>query len=193
VVVNAASPQEMWQLVDRARCDMPATPIIGCAVPYPMERAMAAGIAGYLIKPLTRAKLADAVGGVGDSMHRVLVVDDDRDALQMMTVLLQTTDNSLEVQSAESGPEALGILRGWHPDLMLLDILMPEMSGWQVLEAKTQDEDISDIPVILVSAQDPKDKPVLSQLVVAAMGEGLPLNKVLLCSQYLPQLLMQPD
>ena len=79
------------------------------------------------------------------------------------------------------------------PDLMLLDILMPDMSGWQVLELKDQDGDLRDIPVLLVSAQDPQEGPVVSGVVVVTMGKGLSVGKLLRCSQALPAILMEPD
>ena len=193
VVLNAVSPDNLWPLVERAGPEMPDTPVIGCAVPPQMERAWKVGAVNYLIKPVTRPVLEEAIRAVGKPVRRVLVVDDDPDVLQLFTRMLQTCDGTLEVMTASSGEQALAELRGSLPDLVLLDIIMPEVNGWQVLAAKSQDDAIKDIPVILVSAQNPREQPLASRALLVTMGEGLSLSKVLRCSLELSALLLQPD
>jgi len=172
---------------------MPDTPVIGCAVSPQLDRALKVGAVDYLTKPVTRPVLEEAIRAVGKPVRRVLVVDDDPDALQLFTRMLQTCDGALEVVTASSGEQALAELRGSPPDLVLLDIIMPEVNGWQVLATKSQDDAIKDIPVILVSAQDPREQPLASRALLATMGEGLSLSKVLRCSLELSALLLQPD
>jgi CheY-like chemotaxis protein len=113
--------------------------------------------------------------------------------LQLFTRMLYTCDDQLEIITATSGAQALEKLRASRPDLMLLDIVMPDMDGWQVLAAKRQDEELWDIPVIILSAQDPADQPMASRVLLATLGEGLSLSKLLRCSQTLLTLLRQPD
>jgi len=76
---------------------------------------------------------------------------------------------------------------------MLLDIVMPDMDGWQVLEAIAHDQGRADVPTIFVSAQDPADRLPASRLVLAAMGEGVPLRKLLRCSLQLSTLLLKSE
>jgi CheY-like chemotaxis protein len=193
VVLNAPSPDELWPLVDRARTRMPDVPIVGCSVRASVEQALTAGAAGYLLKPVTRAALQDAIELPGVQLTHVAVADDDPDASQLLVALLHTCSPGLEITTASNGREALDLLRSREPDLMLLDILMPEMNGWQVLSVKNREPAIAEIPVILVTAQDPREQPLLSQVVMAAMGEGMPIGKLVRCSQLLSMLLMQPD
>ena len=61
---------------------------------------------------------------------RVLVVDDDRDTVQTLTVLL--ADEGHEVRALHSGKEVVRVVREFNPDAVLLDIAMPELSGWEV-------------------------------------------------------------
>ena len=193
VLINAASAQDLIGLVERAGREMPDTPIIGCSLPPRMEQAHTAGASGYLLKPLLLAGLEEALDATGQELARVLVVDDDPDALPLLTRMLQIYDPALEVVTASNGQQALDMLRSTQPDLMLLDILLPDLDGRQVLTIKGQEEAIRDIPVIVISAQDPRDQPLESKYLVATMGRGLSVSKLLRSTRDLAQLLLQPD
>ena len=193
VVLNTPSPDDLWCLVDRARREITDTPIIGCCMPPRTERATTAGAKGYLIKPVTRGKLMGAIAVAGEPARRVLVVDDRADDRELFRALLQARDPSLEVMTASCGEEALDKLRDHNPDVMLLDILMPHMDGWKVLALKSQDRAIKDIPVVLVSAEDPNQRPTMSPMILATMAEGLSVTKLLSCSAQLAALLRKPD
>ena len=193
VILNTTSPNNLLPLVERARVEMPDTLILGCSVPPQVEHALRVGAVDYLIKPVTRADLEEAIKAVDTPVKHVLVVDDDPDVLQLLTRMLHACDDALEVTTALSGEQALDELRSGSPDLMLLDIVMPDMDGWQVLALKSQDEAIRDIPVILISAQDPSEQPMASKILLATKGEGLSLSKLLRCSLELSALLLKPD
>ncbi len=80
----------------------------------------------------------------------ILVVDDDAEIRDTLTAVLQ--EEGYDVRSAENGEEALIEVRRWHPDLMLLDLMMPVLSGWEVLEALEESGEIGDVPIVVVSA-----------------------------------------
>ena len=193
VVINASSPKGLWSLIEEASSRLPDMPIIGCSLPPKTEHALIAGAQGYLLKPLTRADLQAAFEALDKPVKRVLVVDDEADACKLLTRMLHAFDNSLEVLTASSGEQALEEMRGKRPDFVLLDIIMPDMDGWQVLKAKAQDEAIRDIPLVIISAQDPQDEPLSSRVVMATMGTGISISKLLRCSGELSALLLQPD
>ena len=79
----------------------------------------------------------------------VMVVDDDADILDMTRLVLE--GGGYSVLGAGSGSEALRTLERDRPDLILLDINMPEMDGWQVLRVLKVDERTSAIPVAMFS------------------------------------------
>ncbi len=81
---------------------------------------------------------------------RVLIVDD---VLDNVTVLADTLANSCLVQFASSGQECLALVRQSAPDLILLDVMMPDMSGYEVFSLLRTDEALSTIPVIFVTAK----------------------------------------
>jgi CheY-like chemotaxis protein len=85
--------------------------------------------------------------------HRasVLVVDDDEAIREVIAEVLR--DEGYRVTCAENGVQALRELQAeHHPDLVLLDLMMPVMSGWEVLEQIQTSEELSRIPIVVVSA-----------------------------------------
>jgi signal transduction histidine kinase/CheY-like chemotaxis protein len=191
VILNTPSPDTLWPMAERASLEMPDTPVIGCSLLPQIERALKAGATDYLIKPVKRTNLEEAIQAVGKPVKRVLVVDDEPDVLQLLARMLSVCDNKLEVATASNGEQALEELRDRAPDLILLDIMMPDMDGWQVLELKNRDEATKDIPVVIISAQDPAELPTTSKMLLATIGGGLPVNQLLRCSLELSALLLK--
>jgi CheY-like chemotaxis protein len=91
--------------------------------------------------------------------HRVLVVDDNPDSVAIMRGILE--GRGYDVAAASSGNEALQSLKKEAVDLVLLDIMMPEMSGMEVLQRIKEDAATGRLPVILVTAKT-QDEDVLS-------------------------------
>lgn len=82
----------------------------------------------------------------------ILVVDDTPDNLRLLSAML--TQQNYEVRKALSGKRAIASIKAGAPDLVLLDIKMPEMNGYEVCEALKQDPETQAIPVIFISALD---------------------------------------
>ncbi len=193
VILNATSRNNLGPMVEQARKNITDTPIIGCSLPPRLDRAREAGAIDYLIKPVRRADLERVIQALDAPPKRILVVDDNLDILQLFTRMLLICDESLEITTASGGKAALEELRANPPDLMLLDIIMPHMDGWQVLEQKRRDQTIRDIPVAMVSAEDITEQPVHSKVLLATTGSGFSIKKLLDCSFQLAALLMKPD
>jgi CheY-like chemotaxis protein len=87
----------------------------------------------------------------GDARQRILYVEDNASNLQLMEELLGTIGN-FTMTSAANGPLALEMVREDPPDLILLDINLPEMDGFEVLKRLQDDPNTKDIPVIAVTA-----------------------------------------
>jgi CheY-like chemotaxis protein len=87
---------------------------------------------------------------------RVLVVDDDS-AIRRMIVAALRREGPYTFFEAANGKEALDLMRSDAPDVIVLDLMMPILSGWDVLRERSHDETLRQIPVILVSAnRDPE-------------------------------------
>ncbi|MBW3562144.1 MAG: response regulator [Actinobacteria bacterium] len=81
---------------------------------------------------------------------RILVVEDEEDLANVVRVNLEIA--GYDVEHTLNGAEALDEVRDERPDLILLDVMMPVMDGWQVLRALKEDDDTRDIPVVMLTA-----------------------------------------
>ncbi|HUG33155.1 MAG TPA: adenylate/guanylate cyclase domain-containing response regulator [Anaerolineales bacterium] len=109
---------------------------------------------------------------------RMLVVDDNRVNRLLLTHALE--QNGHHVSTAENGRIGMEMLRSQTFDVILLDIDMPEMNGFEVLEALLQDRELRDLPVIMTSASDELDRVVKCIEMGAEDYLVKPLNPVLL-------------
>jgi signal transduction histidine kinase/CheY-like chemotaxis protein len=193
LVISDDSPNALLELVKRASHTSPSTPVIGCCYHPRLADIEAAGAVNYLTKPVTCPTLSAAIRTLGAPVRRVLVVDDEADARELLTLMVRTLNGASEVKAVASGEEALAELRAHPWDLLLLDVLMPDMDGWQMLALMNADERIREIPVLMVSAQDLQEGPPTSDMLVATIGEGLPLSKLADYSRAFSTLMLQAD
>jgi CheY-like chemotaxis protein len=114
------------------------------------------GVTDYLVKPIQRRQLLDALTELGPEIRRLLVVDDDPAMIRFVARILAGTGDETapqgcyELATAFSGAEALAALHASRPDAVLLDLMLPDLDGWQVLEQLRKEH----IPVVLVTAYD---------------------------------------
>jgi CheY-like chemotaxis protein len=152
-------------------------------VPGQEEAARRLGVVRYLIKPVTRGALLSALGSLGKAVESVLVVDDEPDALQLFARMLSSSESGYRILRAENGQRALQLLYDRQPDVMLLDLIMPGMDGFEVLQAKRQDAAIRDIPVIVISSRDPTGEPIVGNMMTISRGGGLSMRDIAVCAK----------
>lgn len=193
VIVNASSPDLVLPMVEHVRAAVDDTPVIGYCLPERRDEAAAAGALAYLTKPITRADLRSVIESADRPIAQVLVVDDDPDFRRLLGRMLHTLAPSIQVNEAGDGEAGLIALRGNQPDLLFVDVNMPNLDGRQLLSVKNQDPTLSALPVVIVSAQDPINEPLQSGLLVAALGQGIAFSKLLPCSLALSDLLLNSE
>jgi len=81
----------------------------------------------------------------------ILIVDDEEDVLDLLQLVFETS--GFEVKRAASGKSAVSSAYENPPDVVLLDVMMPEMDGWQVLRTLKGDERTRHVPVVMLSAR----------------------------------------
>jgi CheY-like chemotaxis protein/two-component sensor histidine kinase len=189
VVLNVRENEQVYHSVDRIKHALPDTAILGCSIVPAGDHAWLAGACGYLIKPVTRQKLRQTIQEINTPLRRILIADDDPDVLRLFERMLHAVDPVTEIIKAHSGQEALEQLRSGAPDLMLLDVVMPDLNGWQVMERKAHDETISDIPVLFVSAQDVMGGDRMADRLLLTTSDGIGLPQLARCALLLPTLL----
>lgn len=104
-------------------------------------------------------------------MQLILVVDDNPDVRLALTTLLE--DEGYEVAEADDGDVGLEAARERKPDLILLDLMMPRMNGFETLRELKRDEGLSDIPVVVLTARRGSEDMTLAK----ALGATDYLNK----------------
>lgn len=113
-----------------------------------------------------------------DSKGKILIVDDEQDVLLYLSTLF--ADNDFETITAENGVEALRIAKSERPDLITLDITMPEQSGIKTYRYLKNDADLKAIPVIIITAIGDPIKSVLNEFAAFPEPEGFiskPIDK----------------
>jgi len=89
---------------------------------------------------------------MGQSLKKILVIDDNPDNLLSIRALIADLFNSLVTITATSGSEGIDLAKKHQPDIILLDILMPELDGFEVCKILKADKQLQDIPVVFVTA-----------------------------------------
>jgi putative two-component system response regulator len=84
-------------------------------------------------------------------MIKILIVDDDEDILVTIKYGLENINNEYKIKTAKNGSECLSLLNEEIPDLILLDLMMPNMNGWQILEIILGKPKWRDIPVFIIT------------------------------------------
>jgi PAS domain S-box-containing protein len=169
-----------WAVLSALKND-PSTaeiPVVMLTMVDEQHLGFALGAADYLTKPIERDHLIRVLrkhGRLGPR-HRVLVVEDDPLTRQVLSRALQ--GEGCEVVEAEHGRAALDRLVEGVPDLVLLDLMMPEMNGFEFLEALREREAWRAIPVAVITAKELTDEERRRlnggvERVVAKGGQGL--------------------
>lgn len=178
LLVNETSTGKALEYLNLSQKLPEHTPVITCAIPR-LDELDRPGISVRLVKPIFGEMLLSALDQLNVKDGTVLIVDDEPDALHLFRRMLASSGRDYRILLARDGQEALTILQECRPRVILLDLIMPNMDGFQLLELKRQHPDLRDIPVVIISARDPAGQPIVSSMVAATLGGGLSVNQLL--------------
>jgi signal transduction histidine kinase/CheY-like chemotaxis protein len=138
----------------RQDADLADIPVIMATILDEHRHGMALGAAGYVTKPIERERLVNLVQRFRQTVRRtrILVVEDDD--IQRQRIRSWFEPQRWAVSEAEDGRAALDRLKREKPDVILLDLMMPHMDGFQLVAALQEEPSWRDIPVIIVTARD---------------------------------------
>jgi len=143
-----------WNVLSRLKSDSRTAhvPVIVCTGANGHRRAAALGAADFLTKPFTREALMETISNLlpergGD----VLVVDDDATLRKLVGVTLAAQGHG--IREAADGEEALGAIAESRPDVIVLDLVMPKLDGFAVLERLQASPELRTIPVLVLTAR----------------------------------------
>ena len=152
-----------WEVLERIKRDSSPwrhIPVVIASIAPDQHRGISLGAAQVLQKPINRDALVHAlehvglaVGGTPDG--RILLIDDDHRSIEILSAYL--AEPGYRTTSASNGRDGVDLARRDHPDLILLDLMMPEVNGFEVVEALHQDPGTAGIPIIVVTARQLSD------------------------------------
>jgi CheY-like chemotaxis protein/two-component sensor histidine kinase len=147
-----------WTVLDSLKAD-PQTrniPVIICSIVEDIERGFNLGASDYLVKPILEEDIVNSLDRLNadGSIREVLVVDDNPNDLRLIGKML-TDDGRYKPILAEGGRNGWTIISsGNPPHAVILDLFMPDMDGFQILEQMQTDTRLRDIPAIVISGMD---------------------------------------
>ncbi|MEO6876945.1 MAG: response regulator, partial [Gemmatimonadaceae bacterium] len=148
-----------WELLSRIK-EMPQLrriPVVIISIVAERNKGFSLGAAAVMQKPISRKELCESLVDLGlypaapGKPVKVLVVDDDPKAVELIAVRIAGLAS--EVFRAYGGQEAIEMARREKPDLMVLDLMMPDVTGFDVVEALKEDPDTAQIPILVVTAK----------------------------------------
>jgi HAMP domain-containing protein/CheY-like chemotaxis protein/signal transduction histidine kinase len=147
-----------WTVLDRLKHD-PNTrhiPVHILSVEEGRQRGLQLGALAYLQKPVTREALLDALSGIKSFVERqvknLLVVEDDETQRRSIVDLIGNSDVS--TTAVGSGEAALAALKAGHFDCIVLDLGLPDMTGFELIEQIKQDVSLSKLPIIVYTGKE---------------------------------------
>jgi CheY-like chemotaxis protein len=137
--------------------ELSATPVVLMSIVDQKNRGYALGAADYLVKPVDRATLVETLTSVcGAAAGRALLVDDDEIVRRGVRHALEPI--GWQVTEAENGQVAVDAITVARPDVIILDLMMPKMNGFEFLDELRGRPDQQDIPVVVITAKDLTDE-----------------------------------
>ena len=147
-----------WSVLDALKSDSETRniPVIICSIVEDIEKGFNLGASDYLVKPILEEDLVNSLDRLNadGSIREVLIVDDNPNDLRLIGKMLND-DGRYKPILAEGGRSGWAIISsGTPPHAIILDLFMPEMDGFQILEQLQSDKRLREIPTIVISGMD---------------------------------------
>jgi CheY-like chemotaxis protein len=133
--------------------ELATIPVVLMSMVDQKNRGYSLGAADYLVKPVDRGKLVETLTGIcGSRAGHALLVDDDDVVRRSVRQVLDPL--GWQVTEAEDGLLAVASLNTRQPDVIILDLMMPKMDGFEFLDELRSRADWQDIPIVIITAKD---------------------------------------
>ncbi len=192
LIVGAAS---IARGIDQVKAVSPlprGVPALICVLPSIHDLQAGMPTSNFLVKPISQADLLGMLDQLNVFEGLILIVDDEPDALQLFSRMLAASQRGYRVLQARNGSEAISILAEHHPNVILLDLVMPSMDGFQLLEVLSESPTLHTIPTVVISARDPAGRPIVSNALAVIQEGGISARQLLACIRTLSQTLNAP-
>jgi CheY-like chemotaxis protein len=176
IILDVLMPQkDGWELLSELKTDpeLHAIPVALYTIVEEQKRGFYLGASAYLLKPIDETQLRTTVAQMVVSDATILVIDDDPNAIDITVSQLEQIGD-YRVVTACGGQNGLERIAQTAPDLIILDLMMPEVDGFTVLARLQQDPLKCDIPVIVLTAKElsAPERAFLNQRVNGLLAKG---------------------
>ena len=173
-----------WDIIQRLKSN-PQTkeiPVIFCSIVADKKLGFSLGASEYLVKPVRDEDLIRALNRLNGYIKNILVIDDNPRDAELVGRFL--TNRGYNVKLAYSGMEGITQIKKYNPGMIIVDLMMPDVDGFAVIEEVKSNPFTRDIPIIVISAKDitSEDKKRLNGYIEGLIGKGL-LNEEELIKQ----------
>ncbi|MFN8411419.1 MAG: GAF domain-containing protein [Anaerolineales bacterium] len=159
ILLDVLMPEtDGWQILHDLKSESSTTniPVILLTIVDKKALGFRLGAAAYLLKPLNPSIVLETlhriIGDTPRPQKHVLVVDDDPHIADMLYQILP--ESSFQLNSAEDGEAGLQAIEAQRPDVILLDLMMPKVNGFGVIQALRANPELRNIPIIVISAKE---------------------------------------
>jgi len=143
-----------WSVLSEIKSDptLRDIPVIICSIIEQTEKGFSLGATDYLVKPILEEDLVHAMEKLNTdgNIRKVLVIDDDPNDLRLIEKIL-SSEGKYQAHLAIGGKEGWNSILTQSPDAIILDIFMPDMDGFMILEKLREDPELGAIPVLVIS------------------------------------------
>ncbi|MBE2272472.1 MAG: GAF domain-containing protein, partial [Anaerolinea sp.] len=151
--VNFAEGQG-WSILQKlkSRDDMSDIPVVIVSLSQEVDKALEMGAFRFIKRPFMPEDIVDAVRAaeIESRINRILIIDDQPEAIRLLSQLLDQ-NGKFRVFSANSGMDGIALVARRRPDLVILDLRMPEMDGFEVVKELRNNPETATIPILIVT------------------------------------------
>ncbi|MFQ5900150.1 MAG: response regulator [Thermodesulfobacteriota bacterium] len=183
IILDILMPKkDGWEIIQELKSNQTTKhiPVIFCTILSDKKLGMSLGATEYLIKPVSDDDLLRALTALNGTVKNIVVIDDDPKSVELIGRFL----NSYGYKSipAYGGKEGLAAIRKYMPELVIVDLMMPEVDGFCVINELKNDPATKNIPIIVLSAKDitTEDRERLNGHVEKLLKKGLSTEEELM-------------
>lgn len=159
VILDVMLPdKDGWEILQELKTDpeIKDIPVIIASIVDNKDLGFALGASDYLVKPVDKNVLLSRIRELNNSRagttSNVLCIDDNTEALELLTSILEPA--GYNVMTANSGKQGIEKAIAYKPGLIILDLMMPEVDGFEVVQTLKNNFSTSDIPILILTAKD---------------------------------------
>ncbi|MBI3814679.1 MAG: response regulator, partial [Nitrospinae bacterium] len=176
IILDVIMPKrDGWEIIQelKSKPETKDIPVIFCTIIADKKLGFSLGASDYLVKPVRDDDLLRSLRMLNGSIKKIVVIDDNPQDAELVGRFLK--GHGYTVKIALGGREGIGYIKRHKPELIIVDLMMPEVDGFAVIEEAKSNPATKDIPIIVVSAKDitAEDRKRLNGYIEVLIGKGM--------------------